>query len=114
MSTNKRQEIILDLNRRNENMETWIKEIIDNIKKNEWDQIHKTYRTEIVFYTDNSDYKEIWVKPNLEKQEGVKNPFNYYWFHLYKYIEIFEKPHVLLIHGRMGNTTETKIFKKET
>ena len=92
-------------------MNSEIKQIIKHLYNNEVEAIDKQFKTDIIFYHNTDNYKEIWIKPNYQNQG--KGIFNYYWFHLYEYIGEFEEPHLLLIRGKMGNTTEKKIYFKE-
>ena len=88
------------------------KRVIELLYKNDIGTLDKDFKTDIIFYHDPNNYKEIWVKPNYNKQ-NKQEIFNYYWFHLYRYIGEFEPRHLLLIRGRMGNTVEKKIYLKE-
>ena len=86
------------------------KKVVKLLYNNNIDKLDKTYNTDIIFYHDTYNYEEIWIKPNYDKQNNNDNIFNFYWFHLYRYIGEFEKPHLLLVRGKMGNTVEKKIF----
>lgn len=86
-----------------------IKQIISLLNKKAFDTLYDKFETEFIYWHNNFDYEEIWVKPS-HKEQNNQNPFGFYWYHLYEYIGDTDRKHLLFIHGRMGNTSELKIY----